>query len=370
VCGEYRMVLPDDSLEKWTYKEHTKVKHAILSKYLDAWIRILGRHYKKVCYFDCFAGKGQYSDGEKGSPVIALESVSKLKKQFTYLNEIACTFIEKNKNNYDNLKKIIDEELQRNPEKYSGITVSPINDEFVSATSKIIKGEHLPPSFFFIDPFGFSGVPLETIKDILSNPKREVFITFMVRDVNRFLYSSNHRISIKDLYGIDDVVEILSNSNLPKEQALLKLYRKQLHGIANAKYTLPFKINADERLQTTYYLIHATNHPLGCEIMKEIMYKAGTEGRFGYLGPAEGQMTLTQYHDLSKFKEYLQKRFYGRNLTYKNVRHETLMETEFIKKHYRDALLELESEGKVSINGKGPKGGLPNHANIMFESQV
>jgi len=167
---------------------------------------------------------------------------------------------------------------------------------------------------------------------------------------------------------MDNVQVILQNQypNLPREQALLRLYRDQLHKSANVKYTLPFKVNADKKLQTTYYLIHATNSPKGCELMKEIMYKAGTEGRFGYLGPAEGQMSLTQYDGISKLEEFLLVRFSGRTVSYQNVRYETLMNTEIVRKYYHDAILELEEEDEIQIAGKGPRGGLPEKALITF----
>ena len=45
------MTLPDDTLEKWVYKEHTKVKHEILSKYITGWIKILGTFHKLYIFF-------------------------------------------------------------------------------------------------------------------------------------------------------------------------------------------------------------------------------------------------------------------------------------------------------------------------------
>jgi hypothetical protein len=42
------------------------------------------------------------------------------------------------------------------------------------------------------------------------------------------------------------------------------------------------------------------------------------------------------------------------------------MDTDFVKKHYRKALLELEGEDKIQIAGKGPKGGLSENALITF----
>ncbi len=364
------MPLQDNALEKWGYKEHTRVKHEILQKYISGWIRILGKWNRRVCYFDCFAGRGEYEDGSKGSPLIAMEKASALKKQFDYLDRIECVFIERDSDNYKNLKFLVEIEKNDNPEKYEKISIEPINNEFANVCENILKKlrDDPAPSFFFIDPFGFKGVPFDLIKKILSIEKTEVFITFMIRDVNRFLESSKHRISIEELYGTDNVQEILGKryAGIDKEDALLSLYRDRLHNGANVKYTFPFKVSMDKTQQTTYYLIHATNHPKGCELMKEIMFRVGTEGRFGYLGPAEGQMTLMQCDDLSKFKNFLMNRFKDQTLSYQNVRYKTLMGVLFIQKHYRQALKELSNEGKILIKGAGPRGGLPDDALITF----
>jgi three-Cys-motif partner protein len=364
------MPLPDDSLEKWKYKEHTKVKHEILSKYLGGWIKILGKSHN-LNIFDCFAGRGRFPEAEEGSPLVIIKTIAEIREKMGRPKKACCVFIEKNDSNFKNLQLEIDKEMKNASQRYDGwLDVEFFNDEFANVASRIIDeySEKLAPSFFFIDPFGFSGVPFEVIKNILSIKRTEVFMTFMIRDVNRFFESSTHRISIKELCGMDNVQDVLQNRypNLQREQALLKLYRNQLHESADVTYTLPFRVNADERLQTTYYLIHATNSPKGCELMKEIMYKTGTEGRFGYLGPAEGQMNLTQYDGLSKLKEFLLVRFRGRTITYQNSRYETLMETEFVRKHYHDTILELEGEDKIQIAGKGPRGGLPENARITF----
>ena len=363
------MPLPDDSLEKWKYKEHTRVKHELLSKYLKGWVRILGKSHN-LNIFDCFAGRGKFSEGEEGSPLVIIKTIAEIREKMGRPKEASCIFIEINDSNFQNLRVEIDNEINLS-QRYDGwLDVEFFNDEFANVASRIIDeySERLAPSFFFIDPFGFSGVSFEVIKNILSIKRTEVFMTFMVRDVNRFFESSTHRISIEELYGMDNVQVILQNQypNLPREQALLRLYRDQLHKSANVKYTLPFKVNADKKLQTTYYLIHATNSPKGCELMKEIMYKAGTEGRFGYLGPAEGQMSLTQYDGISKLEEFLLVRFSGRTVSYQNVRYETLMNTEFVRKYYHDAILELEEEDKIQIAGKGPRGGLPEKSLITF----
>ena len=97
------MPLPDNAPEKWEYREHTKVKLEILSKYLRSWIQILcGKNRNpRVLYFDCFTGRGKYEDGSDGSPLIAMKKASYVQNKLGYPEEVVCIFIEfKLNNNY------------------------------------------------------------------------------------------------------------------------------------------------------------------------------------------------------------------------------------------------------------------------------
>jgi hypothetical protein len=261
--------------------------------------------------------------------------------------------------------------MKKNPEKYGDwLKIEYHNDEFKNIAQEKLRDYtwQVYPSFFFIDPFGFSGVPFDLIKRILSIRRTEAFISFMSQNINRFIESPSHESSIEDLYGISDVIgEITTKYNsLPREAAQLKLYRDRLYRDANVKFTFPFKVNADKRLQTTYYLIHCTNHPKGCEIMKEIMYKTGTLGRFSYLGPAEGQLNLEPFTSTEKLKNLLLKRFRGQRLTYDQVRYQTIMDTLFRKADYANTLTQLEQEGQIRIEGRGPKGAIHDESTIVF----
>lgn len=362
------MPLADDDPKKWIYKEHTEVKHEILRKYLETWVRIVGRYHGTVCFFDCFAGRGIYANGEIGSPLITMRAVKDVKQKFDFLKNVELTFIESNKNNYENLVKVIQDEISRDPYGYSGITIKNIiNEEFANVGNDIVQ-DCRHPSFFFIDPFGFSGVPFDIIKKILAIPRTEVFINFMVEFVYRFLTSKGHARSIEELYGISNVRSLTESEygHLDLEAALLKIYRKQLHDAANAKFTFPFKVNADEKLKTTYYLVHATNSFKGCEVMKNVMYNAGTKKQFGYLGPAEGQMALGNFDNLEYLQEYLADFFNEQSLTFEDIRMRTANDLPYVTGDYKTALLQLEGKSKILIEGKGKKGGMPDSCMVHF----
>lgn len=368
----WKLTLPDNSEKKWEYKEHTKVKHEILSKYLVVWINILGA-FHKLYVFDCFAGRGSYTDGEEGSPLKIIRILENLHKYRRKPKEAECIFIEKNKSNYENLKEQVD---QRQEQRESWLKIHVYKGLFSDVINQILEdyNEEISPGFFFLDPFGFGGIPLKIIRKLLTLDKTEIFITYMIRDVIRFLESPSHQVSIEELFGIENVLERLNEdpyNNMKKEAALLRLYRVQLHNQANVAYTFPFKINADKKLQTTYYLIHCTNHPKGCRLMKSIMYRSGTEGKLGYLGPAEGQLTLDlpQFGGIEDFKDFLMKKFKDMTISFIDLQYETLMDTPLIEKHYRQAIKELKNENKIYLKKEGPRGGIRPDTLIIFKEK-
>lgn len=357
-------MLKDSAPEKWEYREHTRVKHILLEKYLAAWIPILGKYNARVCYFDGFAGRGEYIDEKThnviqvGSPLIALRVADRLSEHF---GKLICFFIEKDKDNFKNLKEVLEREKPsiRNWQK---IEVIKENDEFANVANGffeyLVKEKStLVPSFFFLDPFGFSGIPFSIIEKILFNPKTEVFFTFMVRDIARFIQLRELEDTFDSLFGTDKWKGVIDSSRKP-EIALINLYREQLHKVANVKYSWPFRVYTSEKVQTLYYLLHATNHYKGHSIMKGIMFNQSAQGNFAYLGPqditARSQMKLFDVNSVGDLKEYLLNRFKGETTSYNEIQEKVCTpwysEPPYIEQHYRQALKELEKDEKIKID--------------------
>ena len=347
----------DSAPEKWKYREHTRVKHILMEKYLAAWIPILGKWNPKICYFDGFAGRGEYTDGTLGSPIIALKVADKLSN---YFEKLLCFFIEKDVGNFRNLEQVLERE-KSNITNWQKIEIAKENDEFADVIERIFENMEkeksiLVPSFFFVDPFGFGGIPFRIIQRILSNPKTEVFFTFMVRDMARFIEHPQLRKTFTGLFGTDEWKNVIQLSD--REKALIELYRKQLHDVAGVEYSWHFRICESEELRTLYYLIHATNNIKGHYIMKGIMFNQSALGSFAYLGPEDiserSQMRLFNVHDTGELKKYLLERFEAEILTYDDIQekvcHPWYSEPPYIDKHFRQALKELEKEPKVKID--------------------
>ena len=362
-------MIKDSALEKWEYREHTRVKHELLRKYLYAWIIKLGRLHRKILFFDGFAGRGEYHpDLKLGSPIIALQVANELLEQCEkrnrpkYFDKFICIAIEKDPNNFNNLQKVMEREQEKLKFK-ENLQVELINNEFANVTNQVFKevGQRIAPSFFFVDPFGFSGVPFPTVKNILSLPHTEIFFTFMSRDINRFLAITEIETVLDTLYPTSEWRDIYKIRDWRKrDQALKDLYIKCLTEDANVKYAWAFRVCMDEKYQTLYYLIHATNHFDGLKIMKDIMYKQSASPNFAYLGPKEAQyrnQLMLFEDDISSLKKYLLQRISEQPKTFRKILEETYMYTPFVGSHYKEAFRQLEKENKIKIDGKGPRGG-------------
>jgi len=255
------------------------------------------------------------------------------------------------------------------------VQIELIDDVFANVASQLVAevGQKIAPAFFFIDPFGFTGVPFSTVKDILSLPRSEIFFTLMSRDINRFLAIPEIETILDTLYPTSEWRAIYRIEDWRRrDQALKDLYVKCLLENANVRFAWAFRVCMDEKYQTLYYLIHATNHFDGLKIMKDIMYRQSASPDFAYLGPKESQyrnQLMLFKHDIPSLKKYLLGRVPKHPETFKQVLEETYMYTPFVESHYREALRQLEAESKVRIEGKGPRGGISERARISVLSK-
>src|SRR5688572_17162372 len=66
--------MPTPTATLWERDPHTAAKHQMLGAYLQAWFPIIASSFGSagLTYVDAFAGPGQYTGGEVGSPLIVL----------------------------------------------------------------------------------------------------------------------------------------------------------------------------------------------------------------------------------------------------------------------------------------------------------
>ena len=145
------MAVPKETI--WPLEPHTAAKHKILESYLKAWFPIIGSYNSIINYIDGFAGPGIYSDGEPGSPIIALKVANDHTANLT--SKINFLFIEE----IEDRAKNLDEEIQK-LELKANLNPSVVHGKFHEVIDNALKqleteGKIIAPTFVFIDPFGF-----------------------------------------------------------------------------------------------------------------------------------------------------------------------------------------------------------------------
>ena len=187
----------------WTLEPHTLGKHKVLENYMHAWLPIMTRWNGRVLFIDAFAGPGEYSGGEPGSPVIALESLINHKGLNRFEGKVHYLFIEKNEDRCEHLKGVISTFKKELPPSCSYRIINSTFDETLTEVLDYISehNTHLAPAFVMLDPFGVSDTPMKTVARILENPKSEVYVSFMYDSMTRFKEHPNFEEHLDGLFG-------------------------------------------------------------------------------------------------------------------------------------------------------------------------
>lgn len=337
----------------WVKEPHTDAKHRILEAYLNAWYPILSSRQNRLVYIDGFAGPGVYVKGEDGSPIIALRcllehshDLCKPPKEFVFI------FVEKDAER----SKILGETIkERFPELPESVKVGIYSVDFKTAMDSLLAAldkeeKRLAPTFAFIDPFGYSGLPFYLIQRILGFRSCEVFINFAYNSINRFLETEDNREETFDaLFGTTEWRKIRDiKDKEERNRQLIALYSSQLK--TSAKYVRSFEM-IDNLGRVSYHLFFATNHKAGFRQMKSAMWSVDQRGSFRFADTTDaGQRFLISYEE-TKFRDQadtLYNRFAGHTLLLQQLEDYCIEETAF-PYLWKGSLKILEDEGKLTV---------------------
>lgn len=330
-------------------KRVSRVKHAILHKYLPPWARILGSTNRRLCYFDCYAGPGRYELGGKpvdGSPIIAVRAA----QRFLSIKPdhfMTLVLIEKDADNVNALEKCL-KELEPHPSRLSLHVFSAASQTLVPDI--LSQTQQLAPSFFMVDPYGHP-MSIPIINQILSRRHTEALINLMWYQINRDLGNPAMHPFLDKLFG-DQLwrgQQFMHQTGIHREDSFLSYFCSRL----NAQFRLPFRIGFDEEdrvygERTKYYLLHVSNHLRAALLMKEVMWPLGDEdGTFDFSGRSQG-ILISRAPRLEELREILVREFKGQRVEFDQIREQT-WGLPFVEKHYRAVTKQLRSEGLTNV---------------------
>lgn len=333
----------------WSLEPHTGAKHAILKTYLNAWFPIMAKYNQRINYIDGFAGPGEYSGGEKGSPILAIESALDhvSKGSLSSAVTINFAFVESIPEHAAHLKSQLTK-ISTPPQFKIEVIEGEFRDEIGGVLDKLeSENKSLAPTFAFVDPFGFSGIPMSLMKRILQFPKCEVFVNVMVEFINRFLKHPNDKITshFPETFGTSEVLCIPEQSG-DRLEKLLQLYRTQLN--QHGKFVGRFDMFGRQD-RNKYSLYFATNAPKGFEKMKASMWSVDkyTGSKFSDADP--NPTYLFDSWGFEPLWDILQSKYAGKVAAMVEIERFVVEETDYLPTHARTILAQYEDCGKVTV---------------------
>lgn len=342
----------------WPIDAHTSAKHEILRRYLAAWLPIMSMYNGQIIYLDGFAGPGEYTGGEPGSPIIAIRTF--LDHSFTPLRnkDVQFLFIEQDPARCRHLEQLLVKKSSPGTAQYQ-VFEGNFDETMTDLLTQLEKTQtRLAPTFAFIDPFGYSHTPMKTIQRLMSHPKCEVLITFMYEEINRFLTAdyTGKEGQYTALFGTSEWQYITNRArdSHSRRDGLHNLYQEQLKTQANARYVRSFCMR-NRNNATDYYLFFATNSLLGMEKMKQAMSGVDSTGTFVFSDFTDSnQMQLFSEPNYGELERLLSKHFKGKIVSIEGVREYVIADTPFYK-YKAEALKPMEATSKIEIISADPK---------------
>jgi three-Cys-motif partner protein len=356
-------------MELWPIARHTAAKHAILKRYLDAWLPIMGRYNRRLIFVDGFAGPGEYANGEPGSPIIALDCALNHTRNLSR-TQLEYVFIEQDPGNRAHLGQLL-----RQRQVPPHVRYELLEGQFDRRTADLLDrvetgSSEVAPAFVMIDPFGFSGVPFDIIQRLARQPKSEVLVSLMSESINRFLDKPELETLFDSLFGTPAWRNVHGlPPGQPRWNEINRLYASQLEA-AGFKWVRAFEMR-DDGGRIEYHLTFATHGKEGLRQIKNAMWHVDPSGLYRFSDSTNpDQLTLFQPQpDYAQLEAELLKTFGGRTASIAELEDFVLCETAFRVEHLRRALLAIENSKRLVVIGeRRRKGTYPEGVSIQFSA--
>lgn len=340
--------------------QQSVVKATLVSKYFWSWANVMIGNYKrlndrngKIAYIDLFAGPGRYKDGTASTPLLVLEKAIDNPEMCQRLVTI---FNDKDENHSQSLEQAIQALPNIDALRY---TPRVMNQEVGDNIVRMFEQMRMVPTFFFVDPWGYRGLSLRLINAVLKDWGSDCIFFFNYNRINMGLNNEIVEDHMNALFG-KERADVLRERLRPlsaheRELTIVEELSQALKG-KEGRYVLPFRFRTDAGTRTSHHLIFVSKHIRGYTIMKDIMARESSKENqgvpsFEYNPADERQHLLFELsRPLDDLEQMLLTQFAGQTLSMFEVYEEHNVGTPYVKRNYKDILLQLESAGKIIAN--------------------
>jgi three-Cys-motif partner protein len=235
--------------------EASQLKAEIVSKYFAAWANVIAsQQTDRIGYLDLFCGPGRYEDGNPSTPLLVLE------KAINHFNPKVCQKLVLTFNDSDPAKIAqLESEIDNFPDihklyfKPKTSTVR-IGDRMVRAFENIVK----MPTLSFIDPWGYKGLSLSLVRNLVKHWGCDSIFFFNYRRINPGIENPALQRPISLLFT-EEVLNELRMKVMQKEpEEREKLIVSKVCDVFEdwgMGYVLPFPFKNKTGTRTAHYLI-------------------------------------------------------------------------------------------------------------------
>jgi len=262
-------------IEYYKDREQTYLKHFFLKSYLETVAYHIGFSQSEFIYVDCFSGPWRAKDEELGdtSIRIALNRLNSVRNGLAQQNKnptIRAIFVEKSPVAFKALQQVLQE--------HSGeVKTTALLGTFEENIGHILDRVGPKFTFFFVDPTGWTGFAMDSLRPILQRARGEVMINFMYDAINRFLdfQNASNEKSLDRCFGTPDWRSIRDGPD--RESALVSLYVEQVRATGGFDYATSSRILKPLQERAYFHLVYATRNPKGIEKFRDVEKKVVTE---------------------------------------------------------------------------------------------
>jgi three-Cys-motif partner protein len=246
------------------------------------------------------------------------------------------------------------------PSVQTGNIDSTVADQL--ATVKLV------PTFSFIDPFGYKGLSLGLVRGAIKDWGCDCVFFFNYNRINAGISNpivDSHMNALFSLERADRLrAELSGKSPVQRESLILERLAEAIKELGG-RYVLPFRFRNANGTRSTHHLIFVSKHVKGYEIMKDIMAKESSTHDDGVpsleYSPADASTPLLFLlkRSMDQLRGSLLSTFCGQSLPMIEIYNQHHVDTRFIKRNYKDALLELERTKVISAVPTNRRAGGP-----------
>ena len=335
--------------------EQSEIKARIVQKYFYLWARIIAptaqRNGGKIAYVDLFAGPGRYKDGSISTPLLVLKKAIDDPKM---ANMLVSLFNDQNQLHTDTLQSEINDLPGIEKLRFKPQVRCTLVDEDVANYFNSIR---LIPTFSFVDPFGYKALSLKMVKGFIKDWGCDCLFFFNYSRVNAGLSYDGFNSNMNAIFGEKRAkslkIELEGKSPSEREAIVLENLAQAIKEMGG-KYVLPFKLKKASGTRTSHNLIFVSKHFKGYETMKAIMAEESSTTDQGVASfeysPASAATPLLFSLDRKQdfLVEDLMSKFAGQTKTCEEIYLEHSVDTPYVMKNYKKALLQLEAEKRIT----------------------